>query len=370
MINLMYLIDRYDHDRAGTEKQFLEILKRIDKNKFRLHVIVLSRSIILKNKCRELLIEYVELKRGKLINIASLIFINIYIIRNNIDIVHTFFIDSIFYASITKILNLKLKVITSRRDLGYWYSPVKLFLLRLSNLICDKILANSEAVREVVHLKEKAHYSKIDVIYNGISSKYYEKNKIDFYCQPRDESLNSKPFIVFGFIGNFRPVKRPLDFINALSLFNKKYKNWKAIMIGDGKLMSHIKKTIKILKLEKKIMITGSVNNPLDYFHIIDIGILCSESEGFPNSLLEMRAFGIPLIGTFIGGSKEIIQDDGGLYYDVGNIEQLSECLLFLTNDFELRRKISKKSLNFIKKYNWNNIILKYEDEYLKLFKA
>src|SRR5207248_5684595 len=59
------------------------------------------------------------------------------------------------------------RVITSRRDMGYWYTWANLRFLHLANRFVDRLLVNSRAVAEHVMLRERVPRDRIRVIYNG-----------------------------------------------------------------------------------------------------------------------------------------------------------------------------------------------------------
>lgn len=59
-------------------------------------------------------------------------------------------------------------LLTSRRDLGFWYTPARLFWLRAGRRFTRRWLANSEAVRATVCARECAPAARVDVIPNAL----------------------------------------------------------------------------------------------------------------------------------------------------------------------------------------------------------
>ena len=69
-----------------------------------------------------------------------------------------------------------------------------------------------------------------------------------------------------------------------------------------------------------------------------DIGLLCSESEGFSNTLIEYLQAGLPVICSHVGGNPEIIEHEvNGLLYPAGDIDALSAHILALAGDPQRR---------------------------------
>ena len=88
-------------------------------------------------------------------------------------------------------------------------------------------------------------------------------------------------------------------------------------LIGDGPQINYIKNKIKFLPKNVKVNLLGNLENSivLDYLskNYIDALINVSESEGLPFTMMEAISFGIPIIGTNVGGVKEIINNYTGI---------------------------------------------------------
>ena len=95
----------------------------------------------------------------------------------------------------------------------------------------------------------------------------------------------------------------------------KKILEW--TLIGDGPQINYIKNKIKFLPKMLKVNLLGNLENSivLDYLskNYIDALINVSESEGLPFTMMEAISFGIPIIGTNVGGVKEIINNYTGI---------------------------------------------------------
>ncbi len=126
---------------------------------------------------------------------------------------------------------------------------------------------------------------------------------------------------------NLVPVKRVERIIEALSLIYDIPIDWKHF--GDGPEEKQLKRLCeqRLSSHENiKWRFMGRVTNHemLDYYdkerpHFL---INTSESEGIPVSMMEAMSYGIPVIGTDVGGVKEIIEDHKNGYLlkaDVGS---------------------------------------------------
>jgi len=81
-----------------------------------------------------------------------------------------------------------------------------------------------------------------------------------------------------------------------------------------------------------------------------DIVVLPSREEGFPNTLLEAMALGVPVIGTPVDGIPELVVDNvSGLLVPVGDEAALAGALARLLDDAELRRTMGAAAANRVR---------------------
>ncbi|MCI5119825.1 MAG: hypothetical protein D3908_01270, partial [Candidatus Electrothrix sp. AUS4] len=177
MIRLAYLIDTISCDTSGTEKQLLEIIERIDKKRFIPHLVCLRESDWMREHslpCPYTVLAYNGLLKMSLPRVVNKL--RRVIVDQKIQLVQTFFEDSIFVAWLATGLGRRnVVLLSSRRDMGLgqgnhpWYHQLFGVLLPFVNKSFDGIVANSYQVREYVTKREKTPQKKIEVIYNGVS---------------------------------------------------------------------------------------------------------------------------------------------------------------------------------------------------------
>ena len=305
-IKILFIIDELNI--GGTEKQLLSIIELLDQNIFKPYLVCLRSTEFFEKyemHCTKLILGVGSL--FSLDGFRKLIGFSKYLRQERISIVQTFFFDSTVFGVLAAKLARVKKTISCRRDMGFWYTPKLLKILYVINLMTDRILVNSQAIKENVVDKENVNPNKIDVIYNGInlepfSVKYDVKSKrSDLAIPPTD--------LVVGIVANLnRQVKRVDLFIAAASNVLKQNAHVSFIIVGDGHLRSTLENQANTLGILNKIHFVGSQYDVIPYLQMMDIGVLTSESEGFSNSIIEYLAVGLPVICFDCGGNDELIE--------------------------------------------------------------
>ena len=71
------------------------------------------------------------------------------------------------------------------------------------------------------------------------------------------------------------------------------------------------------------------------------VGVLCSETEGLSNAILEYMACGLPVVATNVGGNPElVVEGETGFLYAPGDVEGLAKALGRLLADPALAARL------------------------------
>ena len=137
--------------------------------------------------------------------------------------------------------------------------------------------------------------------------------------------------------------------------------------MGEGSVRSKIKE----LKIEHRIAHVGWIDGSQkkEFISKSMINCLPSYNEGLPMTILETMAAGIPNISTNIASIPEVIKDnDNGFLINPGDIDTLSERLLTLIENDNLRQKFSERSYELIRNtFSLDNNIFKLKHIYRDL---
>jgi glycosyltransferase involved in cell wall biosynthesis len=172
-----------------------------------------------------------------------------------------------------------------------------------------------------------------------------------------------------------------------LELFNprkypKKVKKEFVVLYASGKneakgfsyLMEAERKLEKEIPNSKVILLGAGFKKVLyqqmpKYVSQADVVVLPSLGEGFGLSLIEGMAMKKPVIGTNIGGIKEIIKNgENGFLIPPADANSLASAILKLYKDRELRKRMGLKGRKLVEeKFDIRKIILEIEQIYDKV---
>lgn len=125
-------------------------------------------------------------------------------------------------------------------------------------------------------------------------------------------------------------------------LISDGYKNVKWWIIGDGPAMQEVRDTIKQLKVEDYIILTGMKSNPYPYIEKADLYVQPSRFEGYPMTILEALVLGQPVISTDNNGAREIIKEGITGILSPIQVDQMATTIEMFLNDRYSFEKMKK----------------------------
>ena len=181
----------------------------------------------------------------------------------------------------------------------------------LSNFVPKKIIYCAEKSRQI---QESIGFNKSKglVIQNGYDIKNFSQNDIlrkDF----RNELGCSDNTFLIGHVGSYHPLKDQSNLIDALAFLNKKGFNYSAVLVGKDLDHNNDDLVCKIRdnELTDHIFLLGERNDIPAVMNGIDLFVLSSLSEAFPNVLNEAMACGTPCVSTNVGDASFILDNTG-----------------------------------------------------------
>lgn len=162
-------------------------------------------------------------------------------------------------------------------------------------------------------------------------------------------TLKSNAIFTFLFVGRIVGDKGINELIEAFAKLNEKYKETRLILIGryEDNLDPLKPETIKRIKEIVSIVTLGPKHGDelIAYYAASDCFVMPSYREGFPNTVIEAGAMGLPSIVTDINGSREIIKhDENGLIVPSKDANALYSAMERILLDQDATARMAEKA--------------------------
>jgi glycosyltransferase involved in cell wall biosynthesis len=253
---------------------------------------------------------------------------------------------------------------------GY-YSPLKtkLFLAIervLARLATDRIIVVSEQQRrEISEHFRVGRPEQFAVIPLGAELDAFA-NWHQRRARLRNELGVNDDDLLIGIVGRLTGVKNHDLFLQAAAHVKEirtaeaEQQRVRFLIIGDGKLRTHLEARAKELGLGDEVLFLGTRNDPEFFYPALDIVSLTSRNEGTPLTLIEAMANARPVIATAVGGVVDLLGppvDDErdsyqicsrGVWVRSGDARGFAAGLQRLISDEGLRRRLGHEGHEFV----------------------
>ena len=133
---------------------------------------------------------------------------------------------------------------------------------------------------------------KFFIIDNGIDLNEYFPSSTSREKIRERYNLTANDFVLIN-VGYFNYQKNQFFLIDVISSLPS---NYKLILVGEGTNLLKIKKVVEQKNLKNRVIFVGAVNNVNEFLSAADVFLLPSRYEGFPFSLVEAQAAGLPCV--------------------------------------------------------------------------
>jgi len=365
MQKLTFLINSLSS--GGAEKVLSVTVTELIKQNYQVEVIFLEKNEFY-TLPEEVKKNYLSEFNGSESGIKKLLYIPIlawrlkkYVKNNNIKLIQSHIFRANYVNVLAKLFGAKHKVevvtagrVSRYKELGL-NGKLNLWLIKNLYAKADVIISKAQGMQEDMQ-KLFAFKNKQIVINNPYDIRYIEQlsnEKVDDFIFHKD-----KKYLVS--VGRLISLKRNHELIEILIHLAD---NVEIIFLGDGDEKDNLIELSKKLNVENRVHFLGQVKNPYKYISKADIFVSCSESEGFPNVLVEAMICQIPVISSdCMSGPREILGDDEyGLLFDVGDKDKLKQHIEYILSHEDFRVDLTKKAKQRSYDFSLEKIIEKYK---------
>jgi glycosyltransferase involved in cell wall biosynthesis len=301
-LRTLFVIDELDI--GGTEQQILETVRRIDRDRFEPYVCCFRHGA----KAREIealgvpvLHEPKRLKAdpGLVLRLAAMMK------RERFDIVQTYLWTANTWARIAARMAGVRWVLASERNVDIWEETYKRVIGRFLARSTDRIIANSEAVRQYLLGRGGLAADKVVTIYNGVNFDRF-RTHTDATVRRRELGI-ADDVVLAGCLARIEPAKDHGTLLQAMALISSRVPKLELVLIGGGSEEERLKRMADELGIGPRVHFVGFRTDAAEWLQSVDISVLSSVKEGLSNTVLESMAAGRPVVATDVGGNAEVI---------------------------------------------------------------
>jgi len=205
---------------------------------------------------------------------------------------------------------------------------------------------------------------KIRIISNGIDYAYY--NDLPNGNELRDVLGNPEKVVLF--IGRFIDYKKPDLLVASFKLVLERFPRSCLLMIGkDYGLLPYCRRLAIDLGLKEKVIFIEDAPEEikLQALSIADVCVIPSDYESFGFVALEAQASGVPVIASYVGGLKYLLEEDKtGLFLKERSTTEIAEKIVFLLENEAVRDRMSLEAKKYAGNYSWDSVANKLLEVY------
>jgi len=296
---------------GGTERQLFELIRRLDRDRFRPLLACFKGGGELAPALDALGIEPIVFPlRGSLMqpNTAVQVARMAMLIREHgIRVVHA----HDFYSNVIGITAASVagvRSIASRRDLAHWLGATQRKALRLACRVADAVVANAAAVAEQTARDFGVPDGKMHVVWNGIDVARFD---LEAFKTPDPLLPGGDPAIPrVTMVGSMHlPDKGHADLLEAAAILKARGVRAQFILVSDGALRRQLQEKACALDLAGDVFFLGRRDDVASVLVRSDVVAHPSWTEPFPNAVLEAMCAARPVVATRVGGVPEVMRD-------------------------------------------------------------
>lgn len=283
--------------------------------------------------------------RGLFFLLSSILKLRSMIRYYNIDLIHAHFLlpPGLIGVIAGSISGTKTAVTAHGSDLFIQTkNPVLRFFIKYVLGKADYVLVVNQTLKNKI-LELGINPDKVYITPNAVDvDKFNPDNK----QLPVDVKIrHDKPVVLF--VGNLVYQKGVEYLLEAKKLMNT---GAELLIVGDGPLRHDLEKKVRDNEIQDVVFV-GARRDVEKIMPSADLFVLPSISEGFPITILEAMASGLPVVATRVGGIPEVMDKDVGIMVEPSDPGELARAIDVILEDQALKNSMKTATRKHALKY-------------------
>lgn len=279
------------------------------------------------------------------------------VVRGGFDLVHAHLgLSEVIAAMVTP---RRVPIVASRRgrNRGFESNPVLKLVEGAGHRRVDVLICNSAYLAELTRTEDRWP-PPIRVIHNAVDLERFT---------PAPMPAEDRPSVVV--VANLHAYKGHDRFLRAMELVRERLPDARATLVGDGVELPRLVELARTLGLSDSVTFTGALPDPRPFVESAHVAALASDTEGFPNALLEAMAMGRPVVARRLGGIPELVRDGEGGFLVGSEPREMADRLIEILQDTELRERMGRSARTHAESFTWDRVVQETEDVYQEVLR-
>lgn len=183
---------------------------------------------------------------------------------------------------------------------------------------------------------------------NALDFDRFANLQVDRAAKRRELGIPSHGPLV-GSIGRLTPQKGYHVLLQSIPHILQQIPDAHFLIVGDGELADSLKQQVQNMRIADRVTFTGPRSDIEAILGSLDLFVSSSLWEGLPTVILESIAARVPVVGTQVSGTTELIQNgESGLLVEAEKPEALAKAIVDTLQDPVVARERAERAITHI----------------------
>jgi len=350
---LVFLLE--DLEYGGTQRQALELARRLDRRRFQVELWVLRAGDDLVEVARQWGIPVVWLARSGWVGPQSLLGLGRRLWQAPPDLLMLFtVIPNIWGRLWGRLAGVRCIVGNCRGGAAPWRQHERCLWPLAHHILC-----NSAILKDLLVSRYGVPARRLTVVPNGVDT--------DFFQPPPDGRPPGPPVLLS--VARLVPDKDHDTLLAAFAHLRASHPEAELWLVGNGPRRPGLEQKVRDLGLAPQVKFLAPARDIRHLYQRADIFVLSSVAEALPNVILEAMAAGLPVVATRVGGLPEAVTPEvTGLLVEPRNATGMAQALARLLAEPETRKSMGRRGRErAVAEFSFAVMVRRHEEVWTRL---